>query len=300
MSLTLDTLHILDAIARRGSFASAAAEVDRAPSSLTYAVQQLEADLDVLIFDRSGHRARLTPAGQVLLEDGRALLRAAAQTEQRVREVADGWEPKLRLAIDAVMPVAPILKCVADFDALGQKTALRLRSEVLAGTWESLLTGEADLVIGAGDGPPGGGYRTRLLGKLGFVFCVAAKHPLARIKTPLTAADLHPHRVVVISDTARNLPLRSAGVLHRQTQLAVPDMPTKLLAQQQGLGVGNLPQWLFESAAARGLVEKKLAGGTLQDKVYLAWRSGESGRALDWFIKRLSQREVFRGVLDVA
>mgnify|MGYP000415607490 FL=1 len=299
MSLTLDTLHILDAIVRRGSFASAAAELDRAPSSLTYAVQQLEAHLDVLIFDRSGHRARLTPAGQVLLEDGRALLRAAAQTEQRVREVADGWEPKFSLAIDAVMPMAPILKCVADFDALGQKTALRLRSEVLAGTWESLLTGDADLVMGAGDGPLGGGYKTHLLGKLGFVFCVAARHPLVKIKTPLTEADLHSHRVVVISDTARNLPLRSAGVLHRQTQLAVPDMPTKLLAQQQGLGVGNLPRWLFESAAARGLVEKKLAGGTLHEKVYLAWRSGESGRALNWFIKRLSQREVFKGVLDV-
>ena len=299
MSLTLDTLHILDAIARRGSFASAAAELDRAPSSLTYAIQQLEADLDVLIFDRSGHRARLTPAGEALLEDGRALLRAAAQTEQRVRQVADGWEPKLTLAIDAVMPMSPILECVPDFDMLGQKTALRVRSEVLAGTWESLLTGEADLVIGAGDGPSGGGYKTRLLGRLGFVFCVAPKHPLARIKTPLADADLHPHRVVVISDTARNLPLRSAGVLQRQSQLAVPDMPTKLLAQLQGLGVGNLPRWLFESASARGLVEKKLVGGSLHEKVYLAWRSGESGRALNWFIKRLSQREVFRNVLDV-
>ena len=299
MSLTLDTLQILDSIARRGSFARAAAELDRAPSSLTYAVQQLEADLDVLLFDRSGHRARLTPAGQILLEDGRMLLRAAAETEQRVRQAADGWEPKLTIALDAIMPIAPILDCVAEFDTPGHKTALRLRSEVLAGTWEVLLSGDADLVIGAGDGPPGGGYLTRLLGKLEFVFCVATSHPLAKIKTPLTETDLHAHRVVVISDTARNLPLRSAGVLQRQAQLAVPDMTSKLLAQQKGLGVGNLPRWLFASPAARGLTEKKLAGGRLQEKVYLAWRSGESGRALTWFIKRLSQTEVFAGVLDV-
>ena len=298
MSLTLDTLQILDAIARRGSFARAAAELDRAPSSLTYAVQQLEADLDVLLFDRSGHRARLTPAGQILLEDGRLLLRAAAETEQRVRQAADGWESKLTIGIDAIMPITPILDCVAEFDALGHKTALRLRSEVLAGTWEVLLSGDADVVIGAGDGPPGGGYKTRLLGELEFVFCVAARHPLAKIKTPLTEADLHAHRVVVISDTARNLPLRSAGVLQRQTQLAVPDMPGKLLAQLKGLGVGNLPRWLFASLAARGLIEKKLASGRMQEKVYLAWRSGESGRALAWFIKRLSQANVFAGVFD--
>ena len=297
MSLTLDTLQILDAIARRGSFARAAAELDRAPSSLTYAVQQLEADLDVLLFDRSGHRARLTPAGQILLDDGRLLLRAAAETERRVRQVADGWEPKLTIALDAIMPIAPLLDCVAEFDALGHKTALHLRNEVLAGTWESLLTGEADIVIGAGDGPAGGGYRTRSLGTLEFVFCVAITHPLAKINTPLTDGDLHAYRVVVISDTARNLPLRSAGVLQRQAQLVVPDMSSKLLAQQKALGVGNLPRWLFDSPEARGLVEKKLAGERLHERVYLAWRSGESGRALAWFLKRLSQADVFTGVL---
>jgi hypothetical protein len=46
------------------------------------------------------------------------------------------------------------------------------------------------------------------------------------------------------------------------------------------------------------LIEKQLADGTLQEKVYLAWRSGESGRALAWFIKRLSQADAFSGVLD--
>ena len=184
-------------------------------------------------------------------------------------------------------------------DALGHKTALRLRSEVLAGTWEVLLSGDADLLIGAtGDGPPGGSYRTRLLGRLEVVFCVAPSHPLAKVKTPLTESDIQAHRVVVMSDTARNLPLRSAGVLQRQAQLAVPDLPSKLLAQKKALGVGNIPRWMFESPAARGLTAKTLLEGNPQDMVYLAWRSGESGRALAWFIQRLSQKNVFDGVLD--
>lgn len=299
MSLTLDTLAILDAIARRGSFARAAEELDRAPSSLTYAVQQLEADLDVLVFDRSGHRARLTPAGQLLLDDGRMLLKAAADTEQRVRQAADGWEPMLTLAVNAILPMAPVLDCIAEFDDLGQKTALRVRTEVLAGAWEVLLSGDADLVIGAtGEAPPGGGYRTRILGAMEFVFCVAPTHPLAKASAPLTEQDLLPHRVVAISDTARKLPLRSAGVLQRQPRLAVPDMATKLLAQQKGLGVGNVPRWLFESSAARDLVAKDVAGDKRSESLYLAWRSGDSGRALAWFIQRLSRTDVFEGVLD--
>lgn len=301
MPLTLDTLAILDAIDRRGSFARAAEELDRAPSSLTYAIQQLEADLDLLVFDRSGHRARLTPAGQVLLDDGRSLLQAAVETEARARQAADGWEPALTLAVDAILPMAPVLACLPAFDALGQKTAIRLRSEVLAGTWEVLLAGDADLVVGAtGDGPPGGGFRKRALGKLEFVFCVAASHPLAPIKTSLTETDIQAYRAVVISDTARSLPVRSAGVLQRQPRLAVPDLATKLLAQQKGLGVGNLPRWLLASPDAQGLIEKEIAAGNPSDMLYLAWRSGDSGRALAWFIQRLSQPGAFEGVLDAA
>ena len=51
MRLTLDALAVLDAIDRQGSFAAAAEELHRVPSAMTYAVQKLEADLDVLLFD---------------------------------------------------------------------------------------------------------------------------------------------------------------------------------------------------------------------------------------------------------
>jgi len=92
MNLTLEALQILDAIDRKGSFAGAAAELDRVPSALTYSVRKLEEDLDVLLFDRSGHRAKLTTAGLELLTEGRHLLRAADELEQRVKRTASGWE----------------------------------------------------------------------------------------------------------------------------------------------------------------------------------------------------------------
>lgn len=47
--ITLEALHILDAIERRGSFAAAANELDRAPSSLSYQIQKLEQELDIMI-----------------------------------------------------------------------------------------------------------------------------------------------------------------------------------------------------------------------------------------------------------
>ena len=91
MKLTLDALVVLDAIDRRGSFAAAAEELHRVPSAITYSVRQLEAGLGIEVFDRRGHRAVLTPAGRELLSEGRHLLRAAADLECRLRQVAKGW-----------------------------------------------------------------------------------------------------------------------------------------------------------------------------------------------------------------
>jgi DNA-binding transcriptional LysR family regulator len=299
MPLTLDALAVLDAIDRKGSFARAAETLGRATSSLTYAVQQLEAELDVLVFDRSGHRARFTPAGRTLLEEGRVLLNAAQALEERARQVAGGWEARVTLALEGILPVAPVLPLVDAFYRLGQPTEVRLRHEVLAGTWDALASGAADLAIAGGEAPAGSGLRTRALGSIEFVFCVAPRHPLARARRPLAASDIAAHRAVVIADTARNLPLRSAGWLGQQPRLTVADLPAKLAAQQAGLGVGSLPRWLAEREVAAGrLARCEWAGGNPREALHLAWRSGESGRALDWFVRELGRPGVFAGILD--
>src|SRR4249920_755433 len=103
MRLSIDSLQVLDAIDRRGSFAGAAEELHRVPSAITYSVRQLEAGLGVELFDRRGHRAVLTEAGRALLSDGRKLLEAAADLECRVQQVAKGWESELRIAVDTLV-----------------------------------------------------------------------------------------------------------------------------------------------------------------------------------------------------
>src|SRR4030065_197971 len=77
MRLALDSLTVRVAIERHGSFAAAAEVLHRVPSAVTYAVQKLEEDLGVSIFDRSGHRAQLTEAGRELLREGRRPAAAA-------------------------------------------------------------------------------------------------------------------------------------------------------------------------------------------------------------------------------
>lgn len=286
LRLSLDALLVLDAIDRKGSFAAAAHELHRVPSAVTYTVQKLEQDLDVLLFDRRGHRAKLTTAGRELLHEGRHLLRAAGELEARVKRVATGWEAELRIAYDGLIPAAAMLTLAGDFYAGHAQTRLRFASEVLGGCWDALVSNRADLAIGAsGEGPAGGGYQTRPLGEIDWVFAVAPEHPLAKAREPLTREDILAHRAVVVADSSRNLPPRTTGLLSGQDTLTIADAAAKLRAQALGLGVGYLPQCLAEAAVARGeLVIKRTEEAKVSQMLHLAWRTAHRGKALKWFV----------------
>lgn len=292
VALSLDALAVLDAIDRRGSFAAAAIELDRVPSAITYTVRRLEDDLDVLVFDRRGHRARLTPAGRTLLEEGRRLLAAAGELAQRVQHVASGWEAELTVAVDAAIDGAHLWPLVAAFyahcsDTHGAHTQLRLTREVLGGTWDALAEGRADLVIGAlGDAPPGGGYRLRVLAEMTTVFAVAPSHPLAKAPEPLAESVISAHRGVIAADTSRRLPARSLHTLSGQETLVVPDLESKLTAQLSGLGCGYLPWPLAAHHVAAGrLVVRRTESPRAPQRMHVAWRAARPGHALAWWIE---------------
>ena len=210
--LTPDALAMMDVIARTGSFAAAARELGKVPSSLTYSVRQLEDALDVLLFDRRSRQARLTAAGVELLTEGRRLLEQMEAVASRVKRVAAGWESQLSIAVDGAISDITMFELCEAFYALppprsttradvaaplldtegprpgsasmfgGPGTRLRLRSEVMAGTWEALTSGQVDLAIGVGTdrGLPFG-VQMKELGEMEFVFAVAPQHPLAQV-----------------------------------------------------------------------------------------------------------------------
>lgn len=295
LRLSLEALQIVDAIDRRGSFSSAGKELHKVPSTISYTVAKLEDDLGVQVFQRNGPKVMLTAAGQELLKEGRYLLKAAQDLEHRVRRVASGWETELAIGLDSVFSALALAGDITDFYAVAQQTRLRLVQETLSGTWEALLERRVDLLVGApGDGPPGGGYIAQPLGMLDFVFAVAPTHPLAAIDRPLTRGDLQHHRAVVVADSARQLAPRTVGLLLGQDALTVPSMQVKFDYQVLGLGFGFLPGPCARAAIARGLlVEKAVEEPKPAETFYLAWRVGEDGAALRWWMARMREAELF-------
>jgi DNA-binding transcriptional LysR family regulator len=288
MRLTLDALTVLDAIDRKGSFAAAAEELHRVPSAMTYAVQKLEEDLDVLLFDRSGHRAQPTEAGKQLLSEGRHLLHAAAELEARVKRVATGYEVELRIAVDDVIPMERLYPLFGEFYVQDCGTRLRLLTEVYGGAWDALVTGRADLVIGAPGEGPSGGFSTRPLVSIEWLFAVAPAHPLAKVPEPIPPEEILRYRSVAAADSSRNLPPRTSGLLTGQDVLTVPDMRHKIAFQCAGLGVGYVPAHMVRAELETGrLVAKQVLETKPGMTLLTVWRTADKGKALRWFLRKL-------------
>ncbi len=310
-ALTPDALLMMDTIARSGSFAAAARELGKVPSALTYSVRQLEEALDVLLFDRSSRQAQLTAAGTELLHEGRRLLQEMHAVSNRVRRVASGWETQLTISFDDVISTPVMFELVQAFCDIGgaqekerPATRLRLRSEVMTGTWEALVNGQADLAVGvsAQHANPGG-IEIRPLGELAFVFCVAPHHPLAGKTEPVTDAELVHHRAVAVGDTATRMAPMTVNLLPGQDVLTVPTMRAKLEALLRGLGSGYVPEPMARPQIDAGrLVHKHTSRGRFAAPLHYAWRAEQGplglGRALQWWLSQLQSPTTRRALIE--
>ena len=320
--LTPEALAMMDVIARTGSFAAAARELGKVPSALTYNVRQLEDALDVLLFDRRSRQARLTAAGEELLNEGRRLLDQMDAVANRVKRVATGWETQLTVAVDGVLSRVTVFELCEAFFALkpavplpdsaeqgrsGPGTRLRLRTEVLAGTWEALSAGHADLAIGVRIGPdyaPPAGMQVRPLGEVQFVFAVAPHHPLASFEGPITETELLRHRAVAVADSAQRLAPVTVNLLPGQDVFTVASTQAKLEAQLRCLGCGYLPEPVArEHIAAGRLVAKATERAPGPARLGYAWRGGDgasasTGLALRWWLDQLDSPTTRRALLE--
>ncbi|WP_312312333.1 LysR substrate-binding domain-containing protein [Atlantibacter sp.] len=284
MKPLLDVLVILDALDKEGSFAAAATKLYKTPSALSYTVHKLESDLNITVLDRSGHRAKFTRTGQMLLERGREVLLIVREMEKQAIKLHQGWENELRIGVDDTFPFSLLAPLIEKFYASHSVTRLKFVNGVLGGSWEALTEGRADIIVGALHDPPGlSGFGYAPLGKLESVFVVASHHALAEAEEPLHRRDIKRHRAIVVGD---GYPTWSpaAMVLDEQEAITVFDFKTKLELQISGLGCGYLPRYLAQRFIDAGsLVEKRVTPDLATDSVWVGWNEQTEGLACGWW-----------------
>jgi DNA-binding transcriptional LysR family regulator len=284
--LTLEALHIIDAIDRRGSFTAAAEELERVPSSLSYQIQKLEQDLDIVIYDRSGHRAKLTKAGALLLQKGRLLLNAANQLVEEATAIANGWELELTIAFDGIVPIKTLFPLVDELSKQSS-TQLKFQEEILAGSWEALAEGRADLLITPVSNVDNPLYKMLPIGEIEMVWVAASSHYVHKRSGAFDTEAQRKYRIIAIADTARTKPARSMNILDKQDKLTVSSFSAKVDALCDGLGIGTLPFSVATPLVESGVLKTISDTPTQTVPLGLFWKRDQMGKAKTWLTKQL-------------
>ncbi|HED3139589.1 LysR substrate-binding domain-containing protein [Citrobacter farmeri] len=298
MKPLLDVLIILDALEKEGSFAAASAKLYKTPSALSYTVHRLESDLNIQILDRSGHRARFTRTGQMLLEKGREVLHTVRELEKQAIKLHEGWENELVIGVDDTFPFSLLAPLIESFYQHHSVTRLKFINGVLGGSWDALTQGRADIIVGAMHEPPSSSdFSVARLGELEQVFAVAPHHPLAQEAEPLSRSTIKRYRAIVVGDSSSLSSATATQLLDDQEAITVFDFKTKLELQISGLGCGYLPRYLAQRFLESGaLLEKKVAAQILFEPVWMGWNEQTAGLASVWWRDAILANSAIAGV----
>jgi DNA-binding transcriptional LysR family regulator len=254
---TLDQLRLFIAVAEHGSFGGAAKALGRAVSAVSYGIAQMEAALALSLFEREGSRRPvLTPAGEGLLPEARAVADGADALLAKARSLHAGQEPSLTLVVDVMVPGDVTAHVLGEFRRMFPTCALTLRIEGLGAVAACLIEGSADLAIGGpviGDQPA---LERQAVGAIDLIPVAAPSHPLAR--KGVAPGESRRHLQLVLTDRSPLTEGREFSVLSPLTW-RLGDLGAKHSLLREGLGWGNMPRAMVAGDLASGaLVELDL------------------------------------------
>jgi DNA-binding transcriptional LysR family regulator len=297
--ISLEQWRTLVAIVDRGGYAQAAAALHKSQSAVTYAIQQLEAQLGVRAFTAQGRRAVLTPTGELLVRRARALVEDAAGLEQAAQRASSGWEAELRLSVDVIFPTWLLFQCFAALNAESPDTRIELQESVLGHRTDALARGEADLAIFSSVPP---GFAGEPLMRVRFVLVASPDHPLHGLGRAVTLRDLRSHRQLVVRESSPDRATRPAvDVARRWT---VSHMATSIEAVCAGHGFAYLPEHRIRRQLESGVLKPVPAsvGGERYAELYLVLadpdRTGPAGRRLATLLREAVARECAERAAD--
>ena len=252
-ALTLDQLRTFVTVVDSGSFRSGAARLSRVQSAVSHAIANLEAELGLALFDRTGHRPVLTGEGKALLANARDILLRVDAMRARARGLGEGVELELSLVVDTLFPVAWVGEALRVMRQDYPSVAIRLAFEPLGGPLTALLAGSSTLAVITGENFRDPRVVLQGLASIEIVAVAAAGHPLAtRIdEQAIEVAELADHLQIVQVDPTTLTQGRDFGVLSPQT-CRVGSQDTKHAMILAGLGWGRLPSWQVERDLREG------------------------------------------------
>jgi DNA-binding transcriptional LysR family regulator len=167
------------------------------------------------------------------------------------QQLAMGEESEIHVVIGDMCPRPQALAMLARFFSQCPGTRLQLYFEAVAGPWERLFEGEADVILHHIDKSD-----PRLewvdLCKVPFIPVVAPGFLPGQAKRPIKPEQMRKLTQCIMRDTAKQWQQRDYFVVEGAPQCVVADQGMKKEIILQGLGWGHMPRFLIEEELRDG------------------------------------------------
>ncbi|RON84693.1 LysR family transcriptional regulator [Pseudomonas fluorescens] len=269
--------------ATQGSFSAAARKLGRSQSTISAAVASLEIDLDLLLFDRSSRKPTLTPAGHVMLQRAEAILAATSRLEMTARQLAEGVEPKLTVAISDTYQSARFEAALVGFEQRYPDLELECLIAECDDLIELVQRGRAHLAFAEmQDTYPPDLVTSTVAERTDLALFVKDDHVLTRVEQ-VDQQVLEQHRELRLATIVNPYDSRAKGrVWSAPSYLMLMEMA------EMGFGWAALPRWLVARFGNGSLVELTVRGWPRPVYVDALWsRIYPPGPAGSWLLSKM-------------
>ncbi|TRX75699.1 LysR family transcriptional regulator [Pseudomonas mangiferae] len=289
MGFSSDNIQLFLAVIERGSFSAAARSLGKVPSAVSMGIANLEAELGLVLFDRSRREPVPTAQAQSLVPYARMVAQQLQQLQVHALELSTGLESRLALGIAADLDRAPLVaavKTLADrYPLLEIDVATAPQDDILAG----LHAGHLDVVLAFA----GLGVEVReafqRVGSASLVAVLARDHPAVAAGRALYLEDLVQIRQILVA--SRERPLADTRPLVAESFWRTDSLATALDLVEAGLGWGNFPLSAIAPRLAQGRLTRIAFRNTpneLKLPVHAVWlRSNPLRKAAREFVALL-------------
>lgn len=237
---TLDQLQVFVAVAEFGSFSAAARKLNRAQSVVSYTIANLETQLQLTLFDRSGRNPVLTAAGRGIIEDARRMMADLDNLRARATSMTQGLEAEVRLGVSVLVPEHITIMVLRRFSDEFPTVSLKLTTGSPFHINHLVEQGQLSVGIAGGNVNGRDDITTERLGVSFMVPMVAADHRLAKLGRKLLLTDVREETQIVVADDTGSTGTKDFHVFSRRTW-RVSDMAMKRQLLLGGLGWGGMP-----------------------------------------------------------
>ena len=253
--MTLKQLEAFYWAATCNSFAVAAERLHLSLSSLSKRVAELESSLGVLLFDRSGRSARITPQGEQMLPGIRRLLHSAAELQASVN-VSRGLQGHCRLGVGELSGLTWLPRLL--MKAAEEHPDLQLSPQVDIGQVleQRTETGALDCIVIAGPSSRGG-LAVERIAQVDFVW-VASRDFIARARTDQPQRLIAEQRLITLPEGSGSNRILDQWLegrnLNLQQRLMCNSWGAVVGMVTEGLGFAFMPRQWAEAAEGAALV----------------------------------------------